>query len=137
MPIVSDAELAELRADALSELTSRATIRRKGAPVTVGKFTVPGWDTVGTDVPFRLEGSPSGAGSWKASELTDAKVVDASRVGKLPHDWTDLKDDDFIEITAGENTAVVVRVIEATWQDRDTSRRFPVVTVPRPKEWTP
>jgi len=136
--VVSEAELAEARAEAESRMTSRVTIRRPPAPgataTVVNGFEVRAWSTVASGVPFRLGGN-QGAGAYRRVTVGSAEVQVATRIGSLPASQTDLKDGDFLDVTAGESAGLVLRVVEAIWQDQATARRVPVVEVQRPEEW--
>ena len=111
-------------------MTSRVTIRRTAAPTTVDGYEVPGWSTVATAVPFRLQG-----GSTKAVTVGGVEFQEATAIGHLPA-GTDLADGDLLDITVGEWAGSVFRVVEAVKGDQQTARRVPVVEVPRPEEWS-
>lgn len=133
-----EAALPALQVEAESRMTSTVTIRREPAPgtppVIVGGFEVPAWTVVDTGVPFRLGGS-SGAGAYRRVTVGSSEVDVATRIASLPASQTDLKDGDYLDVTAGESVGLVLRVVEATWQDQATARRVPVVEVQRPEEW--
>lgn len=131
-----DATLPRLRAEAEARMTSRCTIRRKGGPpVMVDGFKVPAWTVVHTDLPIRIGGTTRGASPARRDDLGGADVEIAVRTAHFPVSITDLADSDYVEITDGENAGLVLRIVEATWQDQATARRVPVVSVVRPKEW--
>lgn len=137
MLIVTPAELAEHRADALERMESRvAVLRKTGAHTVVDGFKVAEWATVHADLPMRLAGARGGTSSSRRQDLGGTEVEVAVREAHFPFDTTDLADSDYVEITAGENAGVVLRIVEATWQDQATARRMPVVAVVRPKEWS-
>ncbi len=133
-----DGALPFLRGEALARMTSRVTIRRKTGSTTwnqaLGTET-PEWLTVGADVPFRLGGVPRGASTTRTVTVAGTEVEVPVRYGNLPHDWADLADGDYLEVTAGENAAMVYLLVEASWQDQSTARRVPIVGVDRPEEW--
>lgn len=130
------AELPGLRAEAEARMTSRCTVRRKGGtPVIVDGFKVPGWTVVHTDLPIRLGGTTRGASSARRDDIGSGEVEVAVRTAHFPAATSDLADSDYVEITSGENAGLVLRIVEATWQDQATARRVPVVSVVRPKEW--
>lgn len=117
--------------------SSRATVRRKAGKTTnADGFRVDAWVVVHADVPFRLGGSTTGAAGSRTVTIGDTQVSTAVRVGHFPHDLTDLRDNDLVELTAGENTGAVLRIVEAGWQDQATARRVPVVEEQRPEEWS-
>jgi len=128
------AELPFLRAQAQARMLSRATVRRAGGTTTVDGFEVPGWTDVHTDLPFRLGGT-SGAGSTRTVRIGETEAQVAVRIGHFPAGTTGLADNDFIEITDGENAGGVYRIVEASGQDQATARRVPVVEEQRPEEW--
>ncbi|TQK73366.1 hypothetical protein FBY23_5198 [Nocardioides sp. SLBN-35] len=117
-------------------MTSRCIVRRKtGAFEVVDGFKMPTWATIHTDLPVRLAGSRGGTASSRVRDLAGAEIQSPVREAHVPEATDDLADGDLIEITAGENTGVVLRIVEATWQDQATARRLPVVGEARPKEW--
>jgi hypothetical protein len=125
-----------MRAMAEDRMTSRAAIMRKtGGTTTVDGLEVPEWATVYADTPFRLGGAQRGGSGTQTVTVGGVSTQVALRVGNLPADTSDLHDNDFIEITAGENVGVVLRIVEAAWQDQATARRVPVVSTDRPEEW--
>lgn len=133
-----EAALSRGRAAALARMTSTATVRRKTGATTQDESTgrtVAVWADVHTDTPFRLAGANSGAGRSRSLDVAGVQFEQAVRVGNFAYDTADLADDDYIEITAGENAGRVLRIIEATWQDQATARRVPVEEVDRPEEW--
>lgn len=131
-----EAGLAEMRAYVEATMTSRCTVRRKaGTFSVVDGLKVPNWTVVHTDLPVRIAGTSRGAATSRRQDIGGTEIEVAVRQAKFPADTADLADSDYIEITAGENTGLILRIIEATWQDGATARRVPVVGVVRPKEW--
>lgn len=131
-----EAELPNLRAEAEARMTSRAAVMRKTGGVTVvGGLEVPEWATVYADTPFRLGGAQRGGAGTRTVTVGGVSTEVALRVGNLPAGTSNLHDNDLIEITAGENTGLVLRIIEAAWQDQATARRVPVISEQRPEEW--
>lgn len=131
--------LAAGRRAAESRMTSRATIRRLGDPVADPddpEAQVPGWTVVVADCPGRLAGSPRGGAGSRNVTVGGAEVTLAVREWHMPADSPAPADGDLIEVTEGENAGVVLRVVEASWQDQATARRLPVVEASRPEEWT-
>jgi hypothetical protein len=125
-----------MRAMAEDRMTSRAAIMRKtGGTTTVDGLEVPELATVYADTPFRLGGAQRGGSGTQTVTVGGVSTQVALRVGNLPADTSDLHDNDFIEITAGENVGVVLRIVEAAWQDLATARRVPLVAEQRPQEW--
>jgi hypothetical protein len=110
-------------------------MRKTGGTTTVDGLEVPEWATVYADTPFRLGGAQRGGSGTQTVTVGGVSTQVALRVGNLPADTADLADNDFIEITAGENVGVVLRIVEAAWQDQATARRVPVVSTDRPEEW--
>jgi len=128
--------LPRLRAEAESRMTSRCTIRRKGGPpVMVDGFKVSAWTIVHADLPVRIGGTSRGASPARRDDSAGNEVEVPVRTAHFPTTTTDLADSDYIEVTSGENAGLVLRIVEATWQDQATARRVPVVGVVRPKEW--
>lgn len=129
--------LPRLREEAETRMASRCTIRRSTGRTAQDESTgleVPVWDTTYTDLPMRLGGSRSAA-TTRTETIGGVEVQTALRIAHLPATTVDVADGDLIEITAGENAGVVLRVIEAAWQDQATARRLPVESVARPEEW--
>ncbi len=121
---------------AAARMSATCTIRRKTGAMTTGAdgLEVPEWATVHADLPFRLGGANSGSSGTRTETIGGVEVQVATRVGHFPA-GTELADSDHIEITAGENAGVVLRIVEAEGADQQTARRVPVVSVRRPEEW--
>ena len=131
-------ELPFLRAEAEARMGSRVTIRRDTGEVDRAPSTTlerPLWDTVDTEVPFRLDGSGSGDGGTRTVSIDGVDYQEATAVGHLPATRTDLADNDLLDLTTGEWAGTVWRVIKAVRADQKTARRVPIVEVGRPKEW--
>ncbi|QSR28888.1 Hypothetical protein CFH99_0060 [Nocardioides aromaticivorans] len=132
-----DAAVAAGRLAAESRMTSRCTVRRKtGASAVVDGFKVAAWAVVHADLPVRVGGASRGANPARRDDLGSGEVEVAVRTAHFPYSTADLADSDYVEVTSGENAGLVVRIVEATWQDQATARRVPVVSVVRPEEWT-
>lgn len=132
-----EAELPFLRAEALARMKSTATVRRITDRTTQNEETgeeVPEWDVVYTG-PFRLGGANRGSSGSRTEDIGGVEIEVATRVGHFPYTTDELADGDLIDVTAGENAGVVLRIIEAGWQDQATARRVPVVSTDRPTEW--
>ena len=127
-----EAELPNLRAEALARMTSRVDIYRKTDDTTedANGWEIPVWEVVAYDVPFRLVG-----GDTRKVTVGGVDFQEATARGDLPWDTADLADDDYLDITAGEWAGSVFRVVEAVKGDQRTARRVPVAEVPRPEEW--
>ncbi len=132
----TEGDLAVFRELAGLRMTSRAAVLRKTGAMTTGAdgLEVPEWATVHADLPFRLGGANSGSSGTRTETIGGVEVQVATRVGHFPA-GTALEDSDHIEITAGENAGVVLRIVEAEGADQQTARRVPVVSVQRPEEW--
>lgn len=131
----TSALLAGRRA-AEARMTSRVTIYRRTGLTAQNETTgreVPTWETVATDVPFRL-GSTRGAGASRTTGIEGSEVEVALRTGHLPYDRSVL-DGDYLDVTDGENAGTAWVVVEGDWQDQATARRVPIVAVTRPEEW--
>lgn len=128
-----EAELPNLRREAESRMTSRATVRRKvpGGSTDADGFPVDGWDVVYASLPFRLGGGQRS----RTRRVGDSEVEVAVRVAHFPASTDTLRDGDLIEATSGENAGLVLQVVEVSWQDQATARRVPVVETQRPTEW--
>lgn len=125
--------LPGLRAEAQAQMTSRATVRRKTGATVQNEDTgreVPVWEVVHSDLPFRLV--PKGQ---RVVNIGGVEFSEATARGDMPHDTTDLADDDHIDLTSGEWSGTALRVIEAVKGDQRTARRVPVAEVDRPEEW--
>jgi hypothetical protein len=132
-----EATLARGRALAEARMLSTATISRKTGNMVKDDAGVesPEWIDVATGLPMRLSGTAASSAPYKTETPGGGTVNYAARVAHLPVSQSDLANDDYIEITAGENAGTIWRVIEATWQDQATARRVPVEQVKRPTEW--
>lgn len=131
-----DSALVAGRRAAAARMTSTCNVRRKtGATTTVSSLEVPVWETVHEGLPLRLAGTSGGASPSAAQALGGNSAQAARREAHLPYDTTDLADGDLIEVTAGENVGLVLRVIEADGADQQTARRIPVEATRRPAEW--
>jgi len=112
-------------------MTSRASVRRKtGGTTIVDGFEVDEWASPYVDLPFRLV-----AGDSQSVTVGGVTFEQATARGDFPASTTDLRDDDFIEVTAGEWAGSVFRIVEAIKGDQRTARRVPVVEGQRPEEW--
>lgn len=130
--------LPELRAEAESRMTSRCTIRRLSDRASQNPTTgmkAAEWDDVHTDLPIRVSGVSGGAAPTRRDDVAGNAEQRAERIAHLPVTTSDLADDDLIEITSGDTAGLVLRVVEAAWQDQATARRVPVEQVQRPTEW--
>lgn len=118
-------------------MTSRVTVRRQSGTATDPETGLegPGWVSVYADLPFRLGGSSSGDGGTRRVTIGGVEYQQATAVGHMPADTTDLRDGDLLEITSGEWSGSVFRIIEAVKGDQKTARRVPIVEVSRPGEW--
>lgn len=94
----------------------------------------PVWNVVYTG-PFRLGGSERGGSGTRTVTTGGVELQVATRVAHFPAAVTTLADDDLIEVTAGENTGAVLRIVESDWADQQTARRVPVIAADRPGEW--
>lgn len=132
----TEGDLAVFRDFADLRMTSRAAVRRKTGAMTTGAdgLQVPEWATIHTNIPFRLGGANGGSSGTRTETIGGVEVQVATRVGHFPA-GTSLADSDHIEITAGENVGLVLRIVEAEGADQQTARRVPVVSVQRPEEW--
>lgn len=119
-------------------MTSRAVVMRKTGQMAQNETNgreAPEWAAVHVDVPFRLVGNTA-SGDTRTVTVGGVELQLAVRRGDFPASLTDFSDGDLIEVTAGENTATVWRIVEAEWADQQTARRLPIVSVDRPQEWS-
>lgn len=118
-------------------MDSTVTVRRRGAKQAQNEETGDqeyAWTDIYTG-PFRLGGADRGGSGTRTLNVGGVELQVATRVGHFPADTTGLADGDLIDVTAGENAGVVLRIVEADWQDQSTARRVPVVSTDRPTEW--
>jgi Family of unknown function (DUF6093) len=128
--------LPDLRREAESRMTSRATVRRAGGTTTdPDEFEVSGWTDVLESTPCRVGGAQAGPSNTRTVTVGGIEAQVAVRTLHLPAGTTGLRDNDLVEVTAGECAGTVLRVIEATGADQQTALRLPVFEVPRPEEW--
>lgn len=139
MDIVTDAELAQFRADALDRMTSTCTVGRKAGRAAQDEATGLDsfiWDQVYTALPTRIGGASRDASAWttetRAGGLQESV---AERVEHFPWDTDNLEDGDVVEITGGENTGLFFQLVEAAPKDQATARRVPVKQILRPEGW--
>jgi hypothetical protein len=125
--------LARGRAAAEARMTSRCTIRRKAGETPEGETV---WADVHTALPFRLAGIIRGAAQSRRIETAGVDFEIAMRTAHFPVSTDDLRDNDLIEVTSGDNAGMVLRIVEADFQDQSTARRVPVVATSRPEEWS-
>lgn len=128
------AYLAGARRDAEGRMTSRATVWREDPddPVVVDGLASPRWVREQTDLPGRLAAS-SGAGQSRTATVGQTDVQLAVRAWHSPATTTGIRDGDVLEITAGENVGLFLRVVESTAADQATALRLPVVEVQKPE----
>lgn len=133
---VSDEELADARADALSRMTSTCTIRRfTGRSTGEDGFDVDTYATIITDSPCRVAGPSRGGATARREAVGQVEVEAALRVLHLPAETTGIADGDLVDVTSGETAGLALKIVEATWADQQTARRFAVVEIQRPPEW--
>lgn len=117
-------------------MTSRATAKREGDPTTVDGLEVPSWTVVVADLHGRLAGSSGGAAQTRTVTIGQTDVQLAVREWHCPASTTGLRDGDIIEVIAGDNAGVFLRVVESAFQDQATARRVPVVEIQEPEGWS-
>ena len=118
-------------------MTSTAAVMRDTGTTTTDAngYSVPVWATVYAEIPFRLGGSNQGGSGTRSVKVGTTDMQLAIRNGHFPAPTDLLRDGDLIEVSAGENASLVLRILEAAWQDQATARRVPVVQIQRPEEW--
>lgn len=117
-------------------MTSTATVKREGDPTTVGGLEVPSWTVVVADLPGRLAGSRGGAAQSRTVTIGQTEMQLAVREWHCPASTAGLRDGDVIEVTAGDNAGVFLRVVESAFQDQATARRLPVAEIQEPEGWS-
>lgn len=130
-----DTVLSRGRAAAEALMRSRATVRRKTGDSTQNETTgvnTPEWEFGPLNLPFR----PLPKGN-RTVNIGGVQYDEATVVGSVPHDTTDVQDGDHYEITTGEWAGTVLMVLEAVKGDQRTARHLPMVEVQRPTEWGP
>lgn len=127
--------LAAGRRAAESRMTSTATVWRLDPdnPVIVDGLETPGWIAEHTHLPGRIAGSRGGTAQTRSVSIGQTEVQVAVREWHCPASTTGLRDGDVIEVAAGENAGVFLRIVEATGQDQATARRVPVVEIQKPE----
>ncbi|MDF9718116.1 DUF6093 family protein [Nocardioides sp. ChNu-99] len=131
------AGLDQLRGYAEDRMTSRVRVRRPGPPgaPVPGQLERPTWTTPHPDLPFRLDGTASSDSGSQRVRIGEYVFEGATNIGHVPALTRDLRDDDLIEVYAGEWAGTVWRVVKAVGADQKTARRLPLVEAMRPKEW--
>lgn len=117
-------------------MTSTAVVRRPGGKTTdANGFEVDGWATVYVNVPCWVDNAGPSAGT-RTSKIGDIEVQLATRVLKVPHDTTDLRDGDLAQIIGGACDGRFFRIIEATAADQKKQQELPVVETTEPSGWS-
>lgn len=125
-------------AEARMDESSRVTVRRRGAKQGQNEANgdqLYAWTTIYTDLEFRLAGADRGASGTRTITRGGVEVQVPIRVGSFPASAALLHDNDFVEITSGENEGAVYSIVEAEWKDQATARRLPLTGETRPTEW--
>lgn len=112
-------------------MTSTATIKREGEPVVVDGLEVPGWSDVATARCW-----VDGSSQTRTVTIGQTEVQVASRVLKVPHDTTGLRDGDVVAISGGACDGRFFRIVEATIADQKKQQELPVVEVQQPEGWS-
>lgn len=126
--------VARGRTAAEARMLSRCTIRRKTAGSDANGFPI--WDVIHTALPLRLAGIARGQSQSRRVQTGAIEFEVAMRTANFPADTSDLRDGDLVDITSGDSTGMVLRIVEADWADQSTARRVPVVATGRPEEWS-
>jgi len=126
-----------MRARAEARMTSRAAVMRDTGTTTtdLNGFQIPVWATIYAEIPFRLGGANQGGSGTRTVMVGTTEIQLALRIASFPADRDLLRDGDLIDIYAGDNAGLVLRIVEADWQDQATARRVLVLAVQRPEEW--
>lgn len=128
--------LARGRRAAEARMLSTCTVRRMTGRTTQNESTgeeVPVWDVIYTG-PMRL-GTSTGNNITRTETISGVEVQRALNTAHFPVSASAINDGDLIDVTAGENAGVVLRVVDAAWADQRTARRYPVESTERPGEW--
>lgn len=127
------AVLPMLRAEAEARMESTGTAyRRTGYTLDANRLQVPAWEVVYAGK-CRIAGG-RGPTSSTPENTADLDIARSSMVGHFPH-ATELRDGDLIDVTAGESTGLVFRVVEADQGDQRTACRVRIIQAERPAEW--
>lgn len=126
------AALPELRAHAQSRMTSTAMVYREGEPVTVDGLQVTGWDVLHAALPCWMDNAGVSSGT-RTLTVGQTEVQVATRVWKIPHDTTGLRDGDVIAMTSGACAGRYFRLIEATVADQKKQQELPVIEIQKPE----
>lgn len=115
-------------------MTSTAIVWREDPdnPTLVDGLETPSWVAELTALPGRLAGPSGGAAQSRKVSIGQTEVQLAVREWHCPASTAGIRDGDVIEVTAGENSGIYLRVVEAQWQDQATARRLPVVEIQKP-----
>jgi hypothetical protein len=124
------------RRAAVSRMTSTCVIRRQAGAETrdAAGFRNTGWTTVYTG-PCRLAGSTTGYSAFHNQLVGGTEEQIATRILHLPADTAGISDRDYVQMTSGDASGVVLQVIETTPQDQATARRLGVSEVTTPEGW--
>lgn len=127
------ARLERGRAAAEARMLSRCTIRRDAglAPQDPETGRQPrDWEVIHADLRCRLTGNEA-----RNVAAAGGEVDVPARILRVPWNTTGLADGDLIELTAGDATGLVLRIVEIAGSDQTTELRLPVIGAQRPEEW--
>lgn len=115
-------------------MTSSATVWREDPanPVVVGGLEVPGYVAELVDVPCWVDATGAGSGT-RTVTIGQTEMQVASRVLKVPHDTTGLRDGDVVAVSGGACDGRFFRVVEATVADQKKQQEIPVVEIQQPE----
>lgn len=117
---------------------STVTIRRRSGQRIQDEGTgkkSPEWVAPHADLPMRLDFTSSSDGGSRTEGTDGVEVETATALGHFPALTADLRDGDYIDITAGEGAGEVWRIVKAVRGDQKTTRRVPIRSDTRPAEW--
>lgn len=115
-------------------MTSMATVKREGEPVTVDGLQVPGWVVVASVRCWVDNNGPSSGTRTVTRGSVEVQV--ATRVLKVPHDTTGLRDGDVVAVSGGACDGRFFQIVEATVADQKKQQELPVVEVQQPEGWS-
>lgn len=134
-PIISDADLALFRAEAEARMTSTGEIYRRSEQVQMvdGEEISP-WIEIKQDLPGRLAGATSGAGS--ATTQSEGRVTIARQQPEwhCPYGTKGLRQNDLLKIVTGEHADTFWRLGAITFGDQQTALRIPIEQTDRPSD---
>ncbi|MDR7253711.1 peptidoglycan hydrolase-like protein with peptidoglycan-binding domain [Nocardioides sp. BE266] len=97
----------------------------------VDGLEVPGWQQVAS-IPCWVDGG----NTTRTVTVGQTEVQVATRVLKVPHDTTGLRDGDIVAVVGGACDGRFFRIVEATIADQKKQQEIPVSEVQKPEGWS-